>query len=214
VPGHRGPFFCSKIQRDNFGTLWLSNDAFIQATNFNAGKLATAGIDLGVDYRLKVEGAGAVDFSMLGTLLRKLEIEPIVGAGSYDCAGLYGSTCGTPSPKWRHKFRTTWTTPWDFSLAATWRYIGAVDKETTSSNKFLTGGVSELDKTFKAVNYIDIAGSYNLTKNVTARLSINNLFDKDPPLSNTGAPFGNGNTYPVVYDALGRRFSFNVAATF
>ena len=35
---------------------------------------------------------------------------------------------------------------------------------------------------------------------------MNNLFDKDPPLLAAGLLqlFGNGNTYPGVYDALGR----------
>ena len=56
--------------------------------------------------------------------------------------------------------------------------------------------------------------AYKLTKNVTLSGSINNLLDKDPPVLNTGAPFGNGNTYPIVYDALGRKFSLNLNAKF
>ena len=46
---------------------------------------------------------------------------------------------------------------------------------------------------------------YDVTKSLTLRAGINNLFDKDPPLANIGAPCGNGNTYPLVYDALGRK---------
>jgi outer membrane receptor protein involved in Fe transport len=30
---------------------------------------------------------------------------------------------------------------------------------------------------------------------------VNNIFDKDPPLTELGA---NGNTYPQTYDAMGR----------
>ncbi len=209
------PFFCSKVHRNSQGSLWLPG-SFIEATNFNIGKLSTSGLDVGTDYRMKIEGSGQVDFSLLGTLLRKIEVEPIKGLGSYDCAGLYGANCGTPAPKWRHKLRTTWTTPWDFSLAATWRYFGKVDVDTTSDNPLLTGAVAEVNRTLKAVNYIDVSGAYNVNKNVTLRMTINNLFDKDPPLagSTAGAPFGNGNTYPVVYDALGRRISLNLSATF
>jgi outer membrane receptor protein involved in Fe transport len=34
---------------------------------------------------------------------------------------------------------------------------------------------------------------------------VNNVLDADPPISdNVGAGSGNGNTYPQVYDALGR----------
>jgi outer membrane receptor protein involved in Fe transport len=47
------------------------------------------------------------------------------------------------------------------------------------------------------------------------RAGINNLLDKDPPLSGlVGAGFGNGNTYPQVYDALGRRVFLNATVKF
>ena len=42
------------------------------------------------------------------------------------------------------------------------------------------------------------------------RFGVNNVFDKDPPIVGQNAKlsgtFGNGNTYPNVYDALGRYF--------
>ena len=208
------PFFCSKIKRDEFGTLWTTGAGYIEATNFNVAKYSTSGIDFGADYRMKLAGMGQLDFTLNGTLLRKLENEPITGLGTYDCAGLFGASCGTPSPKWRHKLRTTWTTPWNMGLSATWRYFGAVKNELGSDNPFLSGDVQNVNAKFKAYNYFDVAASYNISKNLTARLAINNLFDKDPPISDAGAPFGNGNTYPVVYDALGRRFSINLSASF
>jgi outer membrane receptor protein involved in Fe transport len=43
---------------------------------------------------------------------------------------------------------------------------------------------------------------------VTLRLGVNNIFDKDPPIIGAstlpGPPAGNGNTFPQVYDSLGR----------
>ena len=36
------------------------------------------------------------------------------------------------------------------------------------------------------------------------RVGANNIMDKIPPVLVTPAPFGNGNTYPQVYDSLGR----------
>jgi outer membrane receptor protein involved in Fe transport len=209
---------CALIHRDSRGSLWLA-DANIVATNANLSTLETKGLDLGADYRLKVEGAGAIDLSFLGTKLLKYATEEAEGFGQYDCAGYFGNTCGTPSPKWRHKLRATWTTPWDFSLAATWRYFGGVTDQNFSDDPNLAGSTTARNnllaqKELKAQNYVDIAGSYNLTKNVTARLAINNLFDKDPPIVVAGAPFGNGNTYPVVYDALGRRITVSLQANF
>ncbi len=38
-------------------------------------------------------------------------------------------------------------------------------------------------------------------------MGVNNIFDRDPPVAGqqvVPAGFGNGNTYPQVYDALGR----------
>ena len=40
---------------------------------------------------------------------------------------------------------------------------------------------------------------------MSLRLGVNNVLDEDPPLSSVvGTAPGNGNTYPQVYDALGR----------
>jgi outer membrane receptor protein involved in Fe transport len=98
----------------------------------------------------------------------------------------------------------------------TWRHIGAVDQEGTSSNPLLRNtAIAPADRSLGKRDYFDLAGSYNVTKKITVRAGINNLFDKDPPLSGlVGADFGNGNTYPQVYDALGRRVFVNVTARF
>lgn len=208
------PIFCNLIHRDRVGTLWATNDAYIRDTNLNAGSLKTSGVDVGVEYALKMGALGKLDFSLLGTFLDKFVVEDVPGLETYDCAGLYGATCGTPSPKWRHKLRTTWTTPWDVSLAFTWRHMDSVDLDTSSSQTRLKGAVPAVMKTLGERDYLDIAASYKLTKNVTIRGSVANLFDRDPPLRSNGSGFVNGNTYPVVYDAEGRRISLNLTATF
>ena len=86
--------------------------------------------------------------------------------------------------------------------------------DTSSSNTQLAGTVNEITRSLEAQNYFDFSWSYPVTKSITLAGSVNNLLDKDPPLANTGAPFGNGNTYPVVYDTLGRKFVFNLTAKF
>ena len=207
--------FCNLIQRDSRGTLWATPQANIQAGNANLGKTTTEGVDLGANYRFGLGGMGRLDLSLLGTWLKKLQYEPVPGLGTFDCVGLWGNgNCGTPSPEWRHKLRTTWTTPWNLDLTFTWRYIGKVADETTSSNPQLSGPINTWQAHWGAQNYFDLAAKYDLTKNLTLRMAVNNLLDKDPPIGVTGAPFGNGNTFPVVYDAMGRKFSFNLVASF
>lgn len=207
-------YFCSKIHRDKLGSIWISQAGYIDSVNLNLAQYKTQGLDVGMDYAMRLGGMGKLNVSLLGTFLKEFSVETAPGLGSYDCAGLYGSTCGTPSPKWRHKLRAAWATPWNVNAALTWRYFGSVDTDTTSSNSQLAGTVNEITKTFAAQNYLDLSLSYRLTKAITLAGSINNLLDKDPPTGVTGAPFGNGNTYPVVYDALGRRVTLSLNAKF
>jgi len=58
---------------------------------------------------------------------------------------------------------------------------------------------------------------YQFTPGITARLGVNNVLDKDPPIvptANLPPPFFNGNTYPQVYDTLGRYIFLNITADF
>ena len=208
------PAFCNLINRDGIGSLWATNNAFILANNLNLGMRSTEGLDVSADYRMKLQGMGRLDFQFVGTWLKNFMSEDVPGLGSYDCAGYYGATCGTPLPKWRHKLRTTWKSPWDVDLALTWRHIDSVDIDTSSSDPHLSGNFSDLVKTLGSRDYLDVAASYKLNKNVTLSAAINNLLDKDPPIRTNGAGFVNGNTYPVVYDAMGRRISLTLNAKF
>lgn len=207
--------FCSLIHRDRIGTLWATEAGFIEANNQNLAVRKTSGIDVGVNYGYKLAGMGNLGFSLMGTYLDKFESTDLPGEDAYDCTGLYGPTCGTPLPEWRHKARVTWTTPWAMDLALTWRHLDSVALDRSSSHPQLTGTVREVDRTLGAQDYLDISGSWTLAKNLTLSGGVNNVFDRDPPVSaQVGAGFGNGNTYPQVYDAMGRRVFLGLTAKF
>ena len=58
-----------------------------------------------------------------------------------------------------------------------------------------------------SADYFDVAGNWDVFENTRIRFGVNNILDQDPPIStngHTGAGFGNGNTFPQVYDTLGR----------
>ena len=197
---------CSLIRRGPTGNLWVGTAGYVTSTNANLASKETNGIDVGFTYRLGLAPTiGRLDFDFIGTQLLKFEAEDFPGSGKYECAGKFGDTCGTPLPKWRHKLRTTWTSPWDASLALTWRHLNAVSFEADSAAQ-----VSQLD----ARDYLDISATYNINKNFSVRAFVNNVFDKDPPIRTQGSGFVNGNTYPVVYDALGRKVGLSLTAKF
>jgi iron complex outermembrane recepter protein len=208
---------CDLIHRDpTLGTLWTGG-GFVTATNINLAKRKTSGVDVSANYLWPMDKWGSLSFNFVGTYVKEFVTEPIPGLGDYDCAGLYGATCGIPTPKWRHKFRSTWSTPWNVDLSLTWRHIDSVDVELGSGNPLLAGDFFPVVQTLSARDYIDLAGSWAINKTFTLWAGVNNVFDKDPPITDSsiaGPAAGNGNTYPQVYDALGRRIFISVTAKF
>jgi outer membrane receptor protein involved in Fe transport len=210
--------FCSQVQRDARGTLWLFTNGRVVALNQNLGQYHTTGLDIAANYTWRMGNAGGFGIHFLGSWLDTWEFEPIKGTGKFDCAGLYGPQCGAPNPVWRHKARASWATPWNVDLALTWRHIDKIKHEFTSSDPLLAGSIPATDAELAARDYFDLAGQWNINKTFSLRAGVNNLFDKDPPIvSNISADpsiFGNGNTFPQVYDALGRLIFLNLTMKF
>jgi len=207
--------FCDLIHRDAQGTVWLTG--FVTATNINLAKVKTSGYDFTLNYTYPLQSWGSLGFNFVGTWLREFKTTDIPSLPEYDCKGLFGTTCGTPLPEWRHKFRTTWSTPWNADIALTWRHFDKVKIDQSSSNPRLTGSFNAVNGELGERDYIDLAASWNITKQITIWGGVNNLFDKDPPIVDSaiaGPAFGNGNTYPQVYDALGRKLFVSVQVKF
>jgi len=217
------PFYCGKINRaPSSGSLWLSNTGYISDTQFNLGQLRTQGVDVSAAYRLPLamvglDRFGRVDLTFDGTLLDDLVTQPLPTGGSFDCAGRYGTICGIPAPKWKHKARLNWQTPWDITGSLAWRHIGGVNVDRASGNSFLAGAVDPVDASLPAVDYFDLAAAWRIKGQYTLRMGVNNVFDVAPPLvgSNHLSPvFGNANTYSQVYDSLGRYVFMGLTAQF
>ncbi len=202
-------YFCDLIKRGQGGSLYLFEDGYFERFNLNTGSLETKGLDLSVDYGFEVNDMGDVSINFIGTYLDEFTSTPLPNSGSseiYDCKGLYGGLCGRPRPEWRHKMLVSWVTPFDLSVGLTWRYISSVDIAQTSSQEALTGSFAQVNKTLGDRHYIDLSAGYILNDEATIRVGINNILDRDPPLTTSAAieDGGNGNTYPQFYDAVGR----------
>jgi len=214
--------FCGAVHRVPLnGSIWLGSTGFVDDPVINMGSLQTKGIDVDANYRFDVGNLGELAMSLVGNYADEYVTEPLPGYPKYDCAGLYGSVCGVPLPDWRHKLRTSWLTPWGLDLSLTWRHINAVDVDGTNPATG-AGAIAPTDAKLGAREYIDLSAAYNFSdvgafSKVTARLGINNLTDKDPPLlgaTNCVNVYCNGNTYPQVYDTLGRYVFMGLTADF
>jgi outer membrane receptor protein involved in Fe transport len=213
------PTFCALVRRSpGSASLWLGSSGYIDDPIVNTGSLHTKGIDTEINYSLEMGGsAGRLAFQLIGTYVDEFVVQPLTGSATYDCVGLYGLSCGVPIPDWRHKFRTTWVTPWNLDLSLSWRHINSVALDTTSFNPQLNGFANPTEAKLDSVDYLDLAGSYTFRDNITLRIGINNLTDVDPPLigqSNALSTYVSGNTFPQVYDTLGRYGFINLTADF
>ncbi len=211
------PAACGRINRGPTGSLWVG-EGFVENLAINIGGLKTSGVDINSGYSVDLEdwgvtGWGQLGMSFVGTWLSSLESDTGTGTASavYDCTGYYGSAqCGVPNPEWRHRARLTWQSPWNVDVSGTWRYYSEVEFGSS-----LTGGVAgRLDSKLDAMNYFDLAANWQITDTVSGRVGVNNVFDTDPPLSVAAGTGGNGNTFPQLYDALGRYVFFGVTANF
>ena len=216
------PALCGLIHRGpGTGSLWFNNNDFVNTNSVNIGTIITKGYDLSARYAMNVGGAGKLAFTLSGTHVTDWSTQPLPTGGSFDCTGLYGATCGAPTPKWRHTFETDWQTPWaGLTLAARWRYIGAVDVDASSSNPQLKGDFQPGFGHIGGYDYLDLSGSIGWGSHLTFRAGVNNITDKAPPivingnLSNCPNSTCNDNTWVGTYDTLGRYLFVHVSAKF
>ncbi|WP_375383504.1 TonB-dependent receptor domain-containing protein [uncultured Sphingomonas sp.] len=214
--------FCNLIVR-NPATGTLVNSAYVISTYVNAGYLQTSGLDITATASQKLGdifggNPGRVDLNFGGTRTEKYEVQILPGAPTYRCDGFFGTTCGQPIPHWRHRLLVSWTSPGEgLSLAGTWRYIGPTTNDKASSAPYLTGTYFAYDSRLGATSYFDLSVAVSVAKRFTLRGGVNNLLDRDPPLTASAASTGqtsNGAFFAGMYDALGRYIFAGISARF
>ena len=206
-------FFCGQVHRaPGTGSLWLSPAGYVSAVTENSASLGTQGFDMDVNYLYPLPAwsgrdLGSASVRMIGTYLMTYRTVTEPGALPYDCAGFYGFGCGDPAPRWRHTLDTTWKTPWDFDVSVAWRYVSAVKVSGASTNPILASNFDPVDYRLGPRSYIDMSLDWRIDDRWEVRAGVRNLFDIDPPIVGNDFLAGianNSNTYPGVYDALGR----------
>ena len=118
----------------------------------------------------------------------------------------------------------TFTTSDGFGISLQWRYLSQVKIDLSSSNPSLAGDFSLFNKKIPAQSYFDLAFTARIGDHYNFRLGANNVLDKRPPIIGSNgtsslinacfAVLCSGNTYPQVYDALGRYIYAGVTLDF
>ena len=202
------PTSCALVNRAPVtGSLWLGSQGFVVNTlqNIPGEGLSTEGFDFGLKYdKGDVNtplGSGSFFVDYAGTYLMELAFT------GDDCVGLYGPTCGSPTPDYRHRTRFGFNSDAGWGLSLGWRYYGGVE----TGEDPLPGNV---DDKIKAFNWFDLSGSVDVGENATIGFGVNNLFDTDPPAVNGDNNPSNGNTFPGIYDPIGRQIFARASLNF
>ena len=114
--------------------------------------------------------------------------------------------------------------PWNASFSADWRFIGGTALDFNNLNQFdLQNGFKDTlpsDSKIGDYSYLDLSVNWRIREHFGLRAGVNNVLDVQPPLLDSNSygisapPFGNGNTFPQVYDPLGRVFFLGLTADF
>ena len=209
--------YCDNVVRGPGGILFGATQeggGWIKGINFNVAAGTFTGIDIQGSYRFGLGNLGSLVASLNGVYLDETTTVPLPGEHEYNCAGLYGNTCGPAIPDWRHVLGLTWQLPADVQVTTQWRYIGGVTHEQNTNDETLGGDPVEFGGKLGARTYIDLSGNWDISDTYSVRMGINNIFDQDPPLVDTGwSGPGTANTWGP-YDSAGRLIFFAVTGKF
>jgi outer membrane receptor protein involved in Fe transport len=215
--------------RNNDGAIDV--DAPPLVAGINAAKQVVSGVDLQVLYNTSLpfslltdSGESRFDLNFNGTWTEANDFTPVVGRPDVDeCAGQFGGNCGQPIASFKWASRFSWVDgPLTMSLA--WTHLSGVDDADDSVDYAAFNGIERIG----SYDLFDLSLSFEASENVTLSFGVNNLFDTLP-----GTPEFNGievsnrpnslllgdnqeqaNTYPSVYDVLGRDFFAAIAFSF
>lgn len=184
----------------------------------NLGRLATDGVDLTMNYRRDL-GFADLALSFTGNWTNKRTFQSTPTDVNRDCVGIYSTNCDQGL---QPEFQTTTRLTLGFDgvdVSLLWRYIDSFqyeflnDGDPTTAEFFRgvpIGYTSQEDlNTIPSYNYFDVTTRFDLMENLTVTLTVQNIFDKKPPITGDAAgptAFNSGNTFPSTYDTLGRRF--------
>ncbi len=159
----------------------------------NIGGIETTGVDVQVDWSFAA-GPGRIDTNAFVTYVDTWQYRDPSG-GTIEYAGTVGGGgLGSTIPRWKSLLNLSYGVD-VWSLFARWQHIDGVRD------------IKHPNFRVPAYDYADVGASYTARsgalQGLTARVGVDNLFDKDPPIFPT---WQQANTDPSQYDVLGRRY--------
>lgn len=221
--------FCQQIFRNPFtGSLSGPSDNTFGPTLAlsNLGTIKTSGFDLALN-AVQDFDFGQIALGVNATYTQENLFQATSLSINRECVNFYSVNCGVPQPDIFVNTRLTYSSPSrNTDVTLMWQYLANTQIEPAAPTPQLPTGepttagpatVFPAFQTIPAFSYFDLALRQRVLTNLTATLTVSNLFDKQPPATGNQAgtsAANSGNTFPTLYDPLGRRFVLGVQMNF
>lgn len=190
---------CRFVQRDTLGQI-----SRVELPFFNVDFRNAEGLDIEVSYKVDL-AASTLGLRLVANHLLSFETQ-VAGSAPIELAGDIGTNS---TPKWTGVLSADWKFG-DWSVYLQERYVGSGKFDNTYTER-------DADKNFQsAYYYTDATLNYSYGQDTRYKwfVTVNNMFDKDPPLTPgiliAGANYGNR----TLYDMIGRMYSAGVRIQF
>ncbi|WP_426011722.1 TonB-dependent receptor plug domain-containing protein [Caulobacter sp. DWR2-3-1b2] len=195
--------------------------AYVNSQTFNLASIKTSGFDIEASYRFELPSVpGRFDLRALATNTHKFVTNQGIPNGSV--VNTAGQNSGA-TPDWKVLAVQSWSSDrFMLSLQERWfsdgviggQYIECaagscpVGRTVAVNNNYPTIDYNQM----KGATYVDVSGSYKVTKDLQAYFKVANLLNRDPtpsPQTNTGL-----DANPALYDLLGRFYHVGLRYSF
>jgi outer membrane receptor protein involved in Fe transport len=201
--------FCQRIIRDGTNGNWLATTASF----INLSTVSTSGVDATFDYRIDTPFAGdrvgTLSLNVNANWLFGYEVQVAPGLPTFDYKDAVSSPYGS---QFKYKLLTNiGYSVGPASVNLMWRHLPRI----RNSAKVTNPNATQSDT--KAYDYFGLSGRWSINEIWSVRGGIDNLFDKEPPITGENLPAftsGIGGTDSSSYDIIGRRYYVGVTAKF
>ena len=204
--------FCSLVKRNSLGELEGDGFGIIQETR-NLSTLTAEGVDYAFSYAFELGEvgltAGVSGSHTLDSSFKSSPASPLI-----ECQGVYGDTCGNPTPKDRANLSLSadWRA---FSASVFVRHLSSVDVQARKDDPDQAGRSIYLVENIPSFQYVDLSVTWKWNDALRVTFAAQNVTDEDPTVVGN-IPGGNtsANAYVDMYDPLGPRYSVGVSYKF
>jgi len=204
------PTFCNLVTRYTTGAS-AGNIEVFQEPTFNLASLTTDGVDFGINYQLRNTFLGSFNFQVSITDTMSYLYTAAPGSAPEQVDGTYNKQFGNFA-RYRGLASMGWA-GWDFEGLLSAQYIHHLQVDDPAASGVTATGAPYPPLDIGSVVYWNGSLGYNFATKTKVLLSIQNIFDKQPPIFYQNNVV-NANTDVNTYDTLGRRWLLSVSQKF